>query len=179
MADTQNFDKSKHPMATIEGKGNRFVSKGGRGTTSQKDAKEKTKAAIRKYSDDPARDIAEYGGLVETAEQKEVRGAKANIPHATGFANKERKNTKHHLRHAREMGYKNQDEYERAGIEFFNSNRGKLYYSEKRKRYCKYDFRTNEFVSVTNGIMHTYMLKNKKEFEKTKQQEKLNENWES
>lgn len=76
MAHTQDFDKSKHPMATIEGKGNRFVPKGDRGTASHKDTKEKIKDAIRKYSDEPTRDIAEYGGLVETAEQKEARKLK-------------------------------------------------------------------------------------------------------
>jgi hypothetical protein len=44
-----------------------------------------------------------------------------------GFANKERKETAHHIAHAKEMGFKNQDEYERAACEFFNGDQGKLY----------------------------------------------------
>ena len=44
-----------------------------------------------------------------------------------GFANKERKETAHHIAHAKEMGFKNQDEYERVACEFFNGDQGKLY----------------------------------------------------
>jgi len=70
---------------------------------------------------------------------------------AYGFANKERKNTKHHLRHAREMGYKNQDEYERAAVEFFNGNSGKLYYNPKDNRYYRYDDKTRR-IAVCDAV---------------------------
>ena len=46
--------------------------------------------------------------------------------------------TKHHQRHAKEMGFKNTKEYEKAAIEFFNSSKGKLYYSLAKNRFYKY-----------------------------------------
>lgn len=56
---------------------------------------------------------------------------------AFGFRNDERRNTKHHLRHVEEMGFKNQKEYERSAIDFWNKGNGKIYYSERRENYCK------------------------------------------
>ncbi len=95
---------------------------------------------------------------------------------AIGFANKERKNTKHHLRHAREMGYKNQDEYERAAVEFFNGNQGVLYYSERRDRFYRYDEKSQKFaVCDKEGILHTFDFRTPKEFEKIKKQDILYE----
>ena len=46
-----------------------------------------------------------------------------------------RLNTKHHKDHAKEMGFKNTKEYEAAAVEFFNSDRGVLYYSNISKKY--------------------------------------------
>ena len=76
---------------------------------------------------------------------------------AYGFANKERKKTAHHVAHAKEMGFKNQDEYERAACKFFNSNDGELYYSERRKRFYRYDAKKGRIVASSNGIIHTFM----------------------
>lgn len=135
----------------------------------------KTIAAIRKYSDDPARDIAEYGGLEESRNEKIAREAKEHIPRAEGFADKTRANTKHHQRHAKEMGYKDQREYERAGCDFFNSDRGRLYYSIRRKRYYRYDEKTHELAVSSDGVLHTYMLISKKEFKNTIKREQLYE----
>ena len=37
------------------------------------------------------------------------------------------------------MGFKNTKEYEKVAIEFFNSDKGKLYYSEKWRKLYRYD----------------------------------------
>ena len=95
---------------------------------------------------------------------------------AYGFANKERQNTKNHVNHAKEMGYKNQRDYERAAVDFFNSSRGKLYYSELRERYYRYDEKTGEMAVSSNGIIHTYLKRTKKEFQRAVVQDKLDEN---
>ena len=55
-----------------------------------------------------------------------------------GFANRERLNTEHYVRHALEMGYKTQLEYEAAAIEFGTRGEGKAYYSWARNRFFKY-----------------------------------------
>lgn len=64
------------------------------------------------------------------------------------------------------MGYKNQDEYERAAVEFFNSGRGKLYYSRKRDRFYRYEERTQILAVSSNGIVHTFMKYSTKKFSK-------------
>ena len=83
---------------------------------------------------------------------------------AYGFANKERKNTKHHREHAKEMGFKNQDDYEREACRFFNSSEGMLYYSERRDRFYRYDEKKGRYVTSSYGIVHTFMNITKKEF---------------
>ena len=165
MAEEQDFDKTKHPMATIEGKGNRFVRKGD--SQSQESDKDKGRyESVDYFTGEPKG---------ETEESFFKRGT-SDQPQAIGFANKERKNTKHHARHAREMGYKNQDEYERAGVEFFNSNRGKLYYSEKRKRFYRYDEKSGKLAVVSeDGTLHTYMKKSPRNFKDFIKEEKLYE----
>ena len=95
---------------------------------------------------------------------------------AYGFANKERQNTKNHVSHAKEMGYKNQRDYEQAAADFFNSSRGKLYYSELRERYYRYDEKTGEMAVSSNGVIHTYLKRTKKEFQRAVIQDKLDEN---
>lgn len=94
---------------------------------------------------------------------------------AYGFANKERKETAHHVAHAKEMGFKNQDEYERAACKFFNSNQGKLYYEQRRSRFYRYDEISNKLAVSSTGVIHTFLLYTRKKFEKVKQQEHLYE----
>ena len=74
------------------------------------------------------------------------------------------------------MGYKNQLDYERAAADFFNSSRGKLYYSELRERYYRYDEKTGELVVSSNGVIHTYLKRTKKEFQRAVKQDGLHEN---
>lgn len=94
------------------------------------------------------------------------------IPQAIGF---NRPKTKHHLRHAQEMGL-NEKEYIRRAISFFNGNAGQVYFSERRERFYKYNQKSMEFVAVSqNGVVHTYRLVSPKEFEKIKRQDKLHE----
>ena len=94
---------------------------------------------------------------------------------AYGFANKERKETAHHKAHAKEMGFKNQDEYEKAACEFFNSNDGKLYYEPRRKRFYRYDEKNQRLAVSSKGIVHTFAIYTQKEFERIRKQERLYE----
>lgn len=92
---------------------------------------------------------------------------------AYGFADKERKNTKDHKAHAKEMGFKNQDDYEREACRFFNSSEGVLYYSERRKRFYRYDEKKGRYVTSSYGIIHTFMNVTKKKFKKIEVEDKL------
>ena len=104
-----------------------------------------------------------------------VSGVKSDvqkIPQAVGF---NRSKTKHHQRHAAEMGL-NEREYIQQSISFFNGNEGQVYFSERRERFYKYNQKSMEFVAVSqNGVVHTYRLVSPKEFEKIKRQDKLHE----
>ena len=90
---------------------------------------------------------------------------------AYGFLNKERLNTKHHIRHAQEMGYKNQTDYERGAVEFWNSQNGTVYYMSMHKIFALYDGKKYVAISL-EGIVQTFMLMTDKEFQKTLKQEK-------
>lgn len=94
---------------------------------------------------------------------------------AVGFANKERLNTKDHIKHAKEMGYKNQKEYEKGACEFFNSNQGKLFWGKRRNRYFRYDKKSGKLCVSSNGIIYTFLNYNLKKFNKIKEQEQLYE----
>lgn len=86
-----------------------------------------------------------------------------------------RLNTKHHIGHAKEMGFKNQKEYEAAAVEFFNSDRGTLYYSEARKRYYRYEEKTGLFCVSMDGVVNTFNIYTKKKFDLIRRQDKLRE----
>ena len=79
-----------------------------------------------------------------------------------------RLNTAHHQRHAREMGFENTSEYERAAVEFFNGDRGTLYYSEARKRYYRYEEKTGILCVSMDGIINTFNIYSKKKFDMIK-----------
>lgn len=139
----------------------------------QRYAKEGKNSTYNSQSD-PARTLSERVKKATGKDEQTVFAIKK--PTAYGFANKERKNTKHHQRHARGMGYKNQDEYERAAVDFFNGNQGKLYYSERRERFYRYDENTQKIaVCDSEGTIHTFDLRTPKEFEKIIRQDMLNE----
>ena len=99
-----------------------------------------------------------------------------DIPHieyAYGFVDNIRKNTKDHILHAKEMGFKNQSDYEREACRFFNGNEGDLYYSVRRKRFYRYDKKKERMVVSSKGIIHTFMKKTSKEFSRTVREDKL------
>ena len=97
---------------------------------------------------------------------------KVNPPKAYSF---NRLNTKHHKDHAKAMGFKNTKEYEAAAVEFFNSDRGILYYSEARKRYYRYEEKTGLFCVGMDGVVNTFNTYSKKKFDLIKRQDKLHE----
>lgn len=86
-----------------------------------------------------------------------------------------RLNTKHHKDHAKEMGFKNTKEYEAAAVEFFNSDRGVLYYSEARDRYYRYEEKTGILCVSMGGVVNTFNVYSKKKFDLIKRQDKLHE----
>lgn len=100
-----------------------------------------------------------------------LKTGKPKFEKATGF---NRLETKHHQRHAKEMGFKNTKEYEKAAVEFFNSDRGDLYYSEKWGKYYRYDEKSHLLAVSSEGVMHTFWSRTKKEFERIRRQDKLN-----
>lgn len=95
------------------------------------------------------------------------------VEYAYGFIDNERRTTAHHIAHAKEMGFRNQSDYEREACRFFNSNEGDLYYSERRKRFYRYDKKTKRMVASSDGIIHTFMLVSEKKFETKKKEDKL------
>lgn len=115
------------------------------------------------------RQNASYEEILAT----DKRASSANVPTAVKF---NRLNTKNHIRHAKELGYKNQAEYEKAAaVEFFNSKKGKLYYSAARDRYYRYDEKTRYFCSASGDTVHTFKYVTKKEFYRKIKQDKLYE----
>ena len=86
-----------------------------------------------------------------------------------------RLNTKHHKDHSKAMGFKNTKEYEAAAVEFFNSDRGVLYYSEARNRYYRYEEKTGIFCVSMDGVVNTFNIYSKKKFDLIKRQNKLHE----
>lgn len=114
------------------------------------------------------RQNASYGEILAA----DKRASAANVPTAVKF---NRLHTKHHADHAREMGYKNMRDYEAAAVEFFNSKKGKLYYSAARDRYYRYDEKTGYFCSASGDTVHTFKYVTKKEFYRKIKQDKLYE----
>lgn len=86
-----------------------------------------------------------------------------------------RLNAKHHKDHSKEMGFKNTKEYEAVAVEFFNSDRGVLYYSEARNRYYRYEEKTGIFCVSMDGVVNTFNIYSKKKFDLIKRQDKLHE----
>lgn len=101
-----------------------------------------------------------------------LKTGKPKFEKATGF---NRLETKHHQRHAKEMGFKNTKEYEKAAVEFFNSDKGKLYYSERRKNFYRYDEKTGWFCAGGDGFVYTLIRFSKKKFEDIKRQDQAYE----
>ena len=91
---------------------------------------------------------------------------------AYGFVNKERKNTSHHQKHMREMGFKNQDEYERESIRFWEQGSGTIYQGKRRGDFAKYDANTKRFVVMSaDGYVKSFYQIAPKKFEEKKKQE--------
>lgn len=86
-----------------------------------------------------------------------------------------RLDTKDHIQHMMEMGFHGSKEYEKAAVEFFNSDRGKMYFSHARKRYYRYDESTGEMAVCSDGLIHTYYVVDTRKFSKIFVQEKLEE----
>lgn len=125
---------------------------------------------------DSRNDFAEQKKRVQALQSGEGReqsaAAKKPKPEkATGF---NRLETKHHQRHAKEMGFKNTKEYEKAAVTFFNSDKGKLYYSEKWGKFYRYDEKAQLLAISSKGVIHTFWKRTQKEFERIRRQDQLN-----
>ncbi len=104
--------------------------------------------------------------------EEKASGDKPTVQKAHKF---NRLNTAHHQRHAKEMGFKNMKEYEQAAVEFFNSDRGMLYYSKKWEKFYRYDEKSKVLAVSSGGVIHTFWKRTPKEFERIRRQDKLNE----
>ena len=153
----KGVDTSKMTTEQAVEKYNELIGKTGRYDAKTGDKAEEREKLEKRYNSDMASGI-----------KRDVK----KIPKAVGF---NRSKTKHHQRHAAEMGL-NEREYIQQSISFFNSNDGQVYFSERRERFYKYNQKSMEFVAVSqNGVVHTYRLVSPKEFEKIKRQDKLHE----
>ena len=132
---------------------------------------DKLKEAVNIYSDDPVKDGESVGYRQNSGYNSNLKPEKPKFEKAAGF---NRLETKHHQRHAKEMGFKNTKEYEKAAVEFFNSDRGDLYYSEKWGKYYRYDEKSHLLAVSSEGVIHTFWNRTKKEFERIRRQDKLN-----
>ena len=96
------------------------------------------------------------------------------VPSAVKF---NRLNTKNHIRHAKELGYKNQAEYEKAAADFFGSARGKLYIDLRLKKFYRYEekMRLIAVVDGDGGICTFHRVENKNAFMRKIKQEGLYE----
>lgn len=149
-----------HRPQEFNGENGRYVKNGG--STAE--------SLVSKYSDNPERDkqaMRDSGQLTPKVSKPK---------HAYGFANKKLKNSPDHIQHAKEMGFKNQDEYEEAAINFWDSGQGEEYYGSKRGRFAKYNENTSEYVVIEkDGTLKTYYYLPKKQFEKKIKQEEYRE----
>lgn len=157
----QPYDKTNGQYLQSES-GAVFTEKG-KGYDSRDDFGQTVSHAQRTY-----RQNASYEEILAA----DKRASSANVPTAVKF---NRLNTKHHTDHAREMGYKNMRDYEAAAVEFFNSKKGKLYYSAARDRYYRYDEKTGHFCAASGDAVHTFKYVTKKEFHRKINQDKLYE----
>ena len=71
----------------------------------------------------------------------------------------------------REMGFKNTKEYEKAAVDFFNSGKGELFYSQTRSRWYCYDKKSGYFVSSSGGVIHTFYCLGEKQFRMKEKQD--------
>ncbi len=153
------WDESKHPRA----KDGKFTD----GTGQSREARlEELKRIYNTGNDELFSFPFNFFGKKKNTKNIEI----PNVEKAQKF---NRPETSHHKRHAEEMGFDNQKEYEKAAISFFNSNRGKLYFSNARKRFYRYDEKTREFSVSSKGEIHTYMFKTSKKFLTVKLQDEL------
>lgn len=76
----------------------------------------KLRKAVSIYSDEPDKDAPPE-----------------KLPNPEKAVRFNRPEIKHHQRHAKERGFKNTRDYERAAVEFFNSDKGKVILQRKKK----------------------------------------------
>ena len=82
-----------------------------------------------------------------------------------GFADRKKLYTPHHIDHAKKMGFRTSEQYERAAIAFWAYGEGDVYITAKEPKFYKYNKETLEFISVgRDGIIYTYMKMEYKRF---------------
>ncbi len=93
------------------------------------------------------------------------------VPEAMEFG---RIDTKRHQKHIKELGYKNEREYIKGAVKFFNSQRGTLYFGGIKSYFYRYEKETNLLaVCDREGVIHTFHILKPKEFDKTILRERL------
>lgn len=109
---------------------------------------EKQKELEKKYSsDDIKTDVKnpDTENNFENGLTSDIKRSKMiSSPKTRGFRNKRDKRL--HAVHAKEMDFKNVEDYEKAGIEFANSDRGVTH--QVGNKFYRFDKNTAEFVAV-------------------------------
>lgn len=83
-------------------------------------------------------------------------------PKAYGFE-KGRENTKDHIRHTQEMGFKDQRQYIREAINFWDNGAGEVYFCERKTCFYKYNDKKEWMLTINpDGTIRTFFKKNKK-----------------
>ena len=152
----KGVDTSKMTTEQAVEKYNELIGKTGRYDAKTGDKAEEREKLEKRYNSDMASGI-----------KRDVK----KIPQAIGF---NRPKTKHHLRHAQEMGL-NEKEYISAAEQFFNGGNGKLYKDNRRGGYTKYDEKNGLICGVKDGKITTFYKISKSKFVKKIKQDDLEE----
>ena len=117
----------------------------------------------------------DYFGKKENNQQRDYNSGKNRIPPKEIYDFKgEKAKTAHHQRHVTEFGYKSSREYVLGAQQFWKLEVGDVYYSVARDCFYKYDSKSERLLVVSSdGTIHTYMPKSRKEFWRTERWDKL------
>ena len=170
-------DKTDRNGALHDGKTGQFKSKSAAELKNElviviKDRKPVIVNPSTKFEDkELARIPFDYFGTEKSERNKNNNTFQYPPQEAFGFA---RLDTNHHQKHAEEMGFKDISMYEKSAVEYWKNGEGNIYVSRVRERIYKYSFKSHRMLAITSdGIIHTFMLRDPKEFQRKMIQEDL------
>lgn len=99
------------------------------------------------------------------------KGEKPKLPKQVFGFGKGRRDTKHHTRHMRDMGFRDAVEYEKTANRFWETGEGTTYYGNRRNNFAKYNPKTQEYVIVQGDNVKSFYKMTQKQFEEYKKRE--------